>query len=381
MKIAMIGTKGNPADAGGAEKHVQELSIRLVERGHEVTVYCRSTYATGNRTEFMGIKLKTIKTINNKNLDAIVYTFKATIDALKNDFDVYHYHSIGPASLSLIPKLMGKKVVVTVHGLDWQRAKWGFIARLYLRLGEFITGKFSGMVISVSSNLAEYFIEKYKRDKETVFFIPNGVNIYNLQQPEEINSMNITPGNYILFLARLVPEKGAHYLIEAYKRLNTDKKLVIAGGSSFSDNYVESLKTMASGNDNIIFTGSVKGDLLKELYSNCYLYVLPSDIEGMPLTLLEAMSYGKWCLVSNIEENQVVISNGEFGNSFEKSNVDDLTSKLDFELNNKEINQKSEEIMEYVKENYDWESVTEKTVEVYNKILEIENSEETEGVI
>jgi len=145
--------------------------------------------------------------------------------------------------------------------------------------------------------------------------------------------------------------------------------LVIAGGSSFSDNYIKSLKVMANGNNNIIFTGSVKGDLLKELYSNCYLYVLPSDIEGMPLTLLEAMSYGKWCIVSDIEENGQVILNGTYGSSFEKSNIDSLTAKLGYELNNKGINEKSETIKEYVKEKYDWESVTEKTLQVYNEIL------------
>ena len=370
MKIAMIGTKGNPATAGGAEKHVQELSVRLVERGHEVTVYCRSTYAIGNRTEYKGIKLKTIKTINNKNLDAIVYTFKATIDALRNDFDVYHYHSIGPASLSIIPKLMGKKVVVTVHGLDWQRAKWGFVGKLYLKFGEHITGNFAERIISVSSNLAEYFIKKYKRDKATVTFIPNGVNVYPLQEANNISNYGLTPDNYILFLARLVPEKGAHYLIEAYKKLNTEKKLVIAGGSSFSEDYIESLKTMANGNNNIIFTGSVKGNLLKELYSNCYMYVLPSDIEGMPLTLLEAMSYGKWCLVSDIDENQVVVANGVYGASFEKSNIDSLFARLDYELKNKKINDKSEEIKKYVKENYDWESITDKTLQVYKEILQ-----------
>jgi len=265
MKIAMIGQKGIPAKSGGIEKHVEEMATRLVEQGHEVTVYCRNTYMEDNMKEYKGVTIKTIKTINSKSLDAIVYSLKATVDSLFHDYEIYNYHAIGPASLSFIPKIFGKKVVVTVHGLDWQRKKWGKFGRIYLKFGEFITGHYADKIISVSENLTEYFIKKYNRREENVIFIPNGVRIESEIAPNEIKKFGLNRNEYILFLARLVPEKGAHYLIEAYKKLRTDKKLVIAGGTSFSDDYVEKLNELAENNNNIIFTGNVGGKLLAEL--------------------------------------------------------------------------------------------------------------------
>ena len=267
MNIAMIGQKGIATGAGGVEKHVEEISTRLVNEGNKVTVYYRNTFIEEDIKEYKGICLKKIKTVKSKSLDAIVYTFKATMNALFSGYDVYHYHALGPASLSFIPKILGKKVVVTVHGLDWQRAKWGKLGKLYLKFGEFVAGNFADEVISVSDNVKDYMINKYKkRNSKNTIFIPNGVEINEKLNPNLIKEYGLDNKNYILFLARLVPEKGAHYLIEAYKNLKTDKKLVIAGGTSFSDDYVENLHSMKGDNDNIIFTGNVGGELLQELY-------------------------------------------------------------------------------------------------------------------
>jgi glycosyltransferase involved in cell wall biosynthesis len=359
MKIAMIGQKGIPAASGGVEKHVEEMAIRLVQQGHEVTVYCRNTYITENQKEYRGVKLVTIGTIPSKSLDAIIYTFKATMHSLFKRYDVYHYHALGPASLSFIPKIFRKKVVVTVHGLDWEREKWDKFATCYLKFGEFITGHFADKIVSVSKNLTGYFMDKYKRTKEDVVFIPNGVNIENSLIPSEIKKLGLDQDGYILFLARLVPEKGAHYLIEAFNMLSTDKKLVIAGGTSFSDDYVENLNKLAENNKNIIFTGNVQGELLTELYSNCTLYVLPSDIEGMPLTLLEALSYGKKVLVSDIIENLSVIEDIDNCYSFRKSDVTNLCEKIKSILtDSREHN--SEEIIKIIEEQYSWKNVVEK---------------------
>ncbi|RGX08018.1 glycosyltransferase family 4 protein [Paraclostridium sordellii] len=373
MKIAMIGQKGIPAKSGGVEKHVEELSKNLISKGHDVTVYCRNTYVKDNQLEmYKGIKLKTIKTIENKSLDAIIYTLKATIHSLFiGKYDVYHYHALGPASLSFIPKIFGKKVIVTVHGLDWQRDKWGKFAKLYLKLGEYITGKFSNKIISVSKNLQNYFIKKYERKGKDVVFIPNGVNIIEPLEPNIIKKKyGLEKNGYILFLARLVPEKGAHYLINAYKMLNINKKLVIAGGSSFTDDYVKELQELSNNNKDIIFTGSVEGNEVIELYSNCLVYVLPSDIEGMPLTLLEAMSLNKFSVVSNIEECLDVIKNEKYGISFEKSNVNSLynaiTEALNLELNN---NINPNYIKDYIKSHYNWNKVSNDTEGVYDSIL------------
>jgi glycosyltransferase involved in cell wall biosynthesis len=359
MKIAMIGQKGIPATTGGVEKHVEEMATRLVQQGHQVTVYCRNTYIKEDLKEYKGIRLVTIKTIHSKSLDAIVYTFKATMHAIFQGYDVYHYHALGPASLSFIPKLLRKKVVVTVHGLDYQRGKWGKFAKAYLKFGEFIAGHFANKIISVSKNLTSYFIDKYNRAPQDVIYIPNGVNIQPRVEAKEIKEFGLNEDSYILFLARLVPEKGAHYLIEAFNKLETDKKLVIAGGTSFSDDYVDTLKKMAESNKNIIFTGNVSGRLLSELYSNCALYVLPSDIEGMPLTLLEALSYGKKVLVSNIQENIQVIENIYGTNAFSRGDSNDLFNKIKAVLED-ESEFKPENIIKIMEEEYSWDKIMEK---------------------
>ncbi|MDP4142961.1 MAG: glycosyltransferase family 4 protein [Bacillota bacterium] len=364
MKIAMIGQKGIPAKDGGVERHVEEIATRLAQQKHEITVYCRSTYMNNEIDVYKGVNLKNIKTIDNKNLDAIVYTFKSTMDALNKGFDAFHYHAIGPASLCFIPSLKKKKVIVTVHGLDWQRAKWGKFAKLYLKFGEYMTGKYATKIISVSENLREYFIEKYHRKEEDVIFIPNGVNMCNPEQPELIKNYSLEKDNYILFLARLVPEKGVHYLIEAYNQLNTYKKLVIAGGTSFTEDYLEKLMVLANNNPNIIFTGNVDGKLKNELYSNCYIYVLPSDIEGMPLTLLEAMSYKKCCLVSNIPENINVIKDN--GAVFEKSSIEDLKEKIELLLDNEErVREKGLNAYKDISQNYNWSQIINSMQDLY----------------
>lgn len=369
MRIAMIGQKGVATGAGGVEKHVEEIAKRLVEEGNEVTVYYRNTFISEKIDSYNGIHLKQVKTVKSKSLDAIVYTLKATLDALTGKYDIYHYHALGPASLSFIPKLLGKKVVVTIHGLDWQRAKWGKLAKLYLKFGEFIAGTFADEVISVSSGLKTYFIEKYKKRKENnTAFIPNGVCIEDKIDPELIKKYGVDGQDYILFLARLVPEKGVHYLVNAYNQLNTNVKLIIAGGSSFTDNYFEELQRISKDNKNIIYTGNVSGNLLKELYSNCLFYVLPSDIEGMPLSLLEALSYGKYCLTSDIPENTAVIKEDFLGNKFLKSNVDDLRNKLSLILDEKLYEGNDDKRRNYIVNNYDWDDITNKTKNVYGKI-------------
>lgn len=364
MKIAMIGQKGVPALSGGVERHVEEIGKRLVEKGHEVTVYCRSTYSKQAISTYQGINLKYIKTSKRKNLEAIIYTLKASMDVLANDFDIIHYHALGPATLSFIPRMFRKKVVVTVHGLDWQRDKWGGLAKLYLKGGERASAIFPDKVISVSENLVSYYIQKYHKDPQDVIYIPNGVNLGVNKAPQEIMNYGLAEDSYILFLARLVPEKGAHYLIEAYNQLKTDKKLVIAGGSSHTDDYVRILK-MAAKNENILFTGNVSGRLLEEFFSNCYVYVLPSDIEGMPITLLEAMSYSRCCLVSDIPENVSVIKNG-VGFSFTKSSAADLREALSFLLDNPDVVKETGiRAAEESRKSYNWDYVAQKTEEVY----------------
>lgn len=265
-----------------------------------------------------------------------------------------------------LPKFFGKKVVATIHGLDWQRSKWGNFASFVLKFGEKQAVKHADEIIVLSHNVQNYFKENYGRD---TVFIPNGITKPEIKAAEKITERwGVVKDSYILFLARLVPEKGAHYLIEAYRQLHTDKKLVIAGGNSHSAEYVSKIHRIAEKDENIILTNFVQGQELDELYSNAWVFVLPSDIEGMALSLLEAMSYGNCCLVSDIQENMEVVEDKAV--SFKKSNVDDLKKQLQNLLIHPEtVAAYKTQSREFICRKYDWDRVTERTIEVYKKLL------------
>lgn len=374
MKIAMIGHKRIPSREGGIEVAVEEISTRLVQKGYEVDVYNRKSKknknikSSKNNKEskkdkyYKDIKIITIPTLNMKGIEAAVYSLFATIVAIFKKYDVIHYHAEGPCAMLWIPHLLKIKTVATIHGLDWKRAKWGGFASKYIKFGEKIAAKYADEIVVLSKDIQKYFKEEYNRD---TIYIPNGVNKPEKRKPDIINKKyGLSKNSYILFLARIVPEKGLHYLIEAYKQINTDKKLVIAGGGSHTDDYVKSIKNMVKDNNNIIMTGFVKGKELDELYSNCYIYCLPSDVEGMPISLLEAMSYGSNCLVSDIEENTQVI--GKYAQTFKKSDKNDLKEKLNNMLQGKGLKD-SKEIEKYILEKYRWENVIEELEKIYNK--------------
>ena len=371
MKIAMIGHKRIPSREGGVEIVVEELATRLVKDGHQVDVYNRRGKNVQDKNadkdkkklkEYKGVKIITIPTINKKGIDALIYSFLASIRVLFGKYDILHYHAEGSCAMLWIPHLFKKKIVVTIHGLDWQRSKWGGFATKYIKFGEKLAVKYADKIIVLSKGVQKYFKDTYDRD---TVFIPNGVNKPTIREANIIKQKyGLVKDNYILFLARIVPEKGLHYLIEAFKQVKTDKKLVIAGGASHTNDYLEKIKKMASEDDRIIMTGFVQGQELEELYSNCYLYCLPSDIEGMPISLLEAMSYGRNCLISDIEENTQVC--GEYGHTFKKGSLEDITKKLKECL--KEKGRKdSTEISNYILKEYNWEDIVKKTEILYVK--------------
>ena len=371
MRIAMIGHKRIPSREGGVEIVVEELSTRLVKDGYQVDVYNRKGNNVQNKKIdkdrkkikfYKGVKIITIPTINKKGIDALIYSFFATIRALFGKYDILHYHAEGSCAMLWIPHLLKKKIVVTIHGLDWQRSKWGGLATKYIKFGEKLAVKYADKIIVLSKGNQKYFKDTYNRD---TIFIPNVVNKPVIRGNKIIKEKyNLDKDSYILFLARIVPEKGLHYLIEAFKKIRTDKKLVIAGGASHTNDYLNKIKKMASTDDRIIMTGFVQGAELEELYSNCFLYCLPSDIEGMPLSLLEAMSFGCNCLVSDIEENMQVV--GKFANTFKKGNIDDLKNALLNTLKSEKIN--NLEISNYILEKYNWNSITKKLEKIYSEI-------------
>ena len=372
FRIAMIGQKRIPSREGGVEVVVNELSNRFVKMGYAVDAYNRSGYhvsgkefdvgENGYGKYYNGIRIIIVPTFKNGKLNAICYTFLATLRALFGRYDVIHYHAEGPCIMLWLPKLLGIRVVATIHGLDWQRAKWGNFASFILKSGEKMAAKYADEVIVLSKNVQEYFAETYHRQTH---YIPNGIAKPQLKEVKVIREKyGLEKDGYILFLARLVPEKGLHYLIEAFRKLDTDKKLVVAGGSSHSFEYIEKIKKMAAKDSRIILTDFVQGRVLEELYSNAYCFVLPSDIEGMAISLLEAMSYGNCCLVSDINENLEVVEDCAY--SFKKGSPEDLRKKLAMLLQHPErVQAMKARSSDFICGKYSWEAVVEATEKLY----------------
>jgi len=372
MKVAMIGHKVIPSRRGGIENVLTTLCPILVEKGLDVTCYNRSSdkveneyVGTVQNKMYKGVKIKKAFTVNFKGLAAMIASYTAAISAAFKKYDVVHFHAEGPCAAMWIPKLFGKKCVATVHGLDWQREKWGKgFASKYIKYGEKMLAKHADEVIVLSQAAQDYFKETYNR--ETVI-IHNGIS-----RPEKKEAQLITEkyglekDGYITVVSRLTSEKGIHYLIDAYGKITTDKKLVICGDTSDTDDYVAMLKEKAADNPDIIFTGFISGDILNEIYSNAYAVVSPSGLEGMSLSLLEALAYKNAFLCSDIPENTAVAEDRAL--YFSKGNTDDLAEKLQMLCNDKELVERLREgADEFVLNKYSWQDVAEATIRIYEK--------------
>ena len=373
-RIAMIGHKFVPSRDGGVDVVVSNLGPHLVKTGYNVTCYnrmnkhFRKLKKDGElMRDYRGVHLVWTPTVNIRGFAAMTSSIIATVMASFSRCDLVHFHTEGPCVICWLPKMMGKKVVVTVHGLDHMRHKWGMIASAYIMEGEKAAVRHADTIIVLSKGARMYFREKYGR--ETVL-IPNGIDPVEIQSACVITKQfGLTPRDYILFLGRLVPEKGIHYLIKAYKKIRTDKKLVIAGGTSDTNEYVQQLYAMAGDDPSIIFTGFQQGYVLEELYSNAYMYVLPSDLEGMPLTLLEAMNYGCCCVTSDIGECADVMDGCGF--TFPKGNVKALRRVLQDLCDHPEkVEAHREEARKVVSFKYTWQDITAQTDELYRKLLD-----------
>jgi len=368
MKIAFIGQKGLPARFGGIERHVEELAVRLVKAGHAVTVYARPWYTPSTVKNYRGVTVTTLSSLHTKNFDAISHTFLATIRAIRGNFDVIHYHGVGPALLAFIPRLVSPKVkvVVTFHCIDRKHQKWGFFARAMLKMGEWAACRFAHQTIAVSQTIQHYCANVYDRD---TVYIPNGVERQSAAADSDLiaERFGLKKNGYIACVARLVRHKGIHYAIAAYQQLATTKKLVIVGGSAFTDDYVDELKVLANDNPKIIFTGYQQGEMLDQLFANAAFIVHPSESEGLPLTVLEAMSYGKTVLASDIPENMEILRG--FGFSFRNKSISDLKRKLSFLLARPTLLKTTgQQAKHYVLANYHWDDIAAKTSQLYERL-------------
>lgn len=376
MKIAMIGQKGIPAIYGGIERHVEELSVELTKQGHDIFVYAREWYTPKNISQYHGVRIVHTPTLHTKHFDAILHTFTSTIHALFQKPDIIHYHGVGPALLCWLPRILAPKtkVVVTMHCLDRYHQKWGFLARLMLRIGEWAGCVFAHQAISVSKTIQNYCLNEYQK---STAYIPNGVAPAEHQNCSLIDQWEIIPGKYLLMVARLVKHKGAHYLLEAWQfarqqnpELLKDYKLVIVGDAVFTDNYVARLRQIARGDNSIIFTGWQKGQTLAELYANSALLVHPSENEGLPITILQAMSYARPVLVSDISEHKEVITDERFW--FSNTDIYSLAQKItELAQNPKLLKERGEKNKALVEKNYNWKDIAQQTIALYSSLKKI----------
>lgn len=331
MRIAMIGQKRTGSREGGIEVVVTELATRMAALGHEVTCYDRrGTDVNGNPAptesyECEGVHIVPVKTVDAKGLAALTSAYSATRTALRDRPDVIHYHAEGPCNALPLAARAGVRTVATIHGLDWQRAKWGGIASRVIKRGERKAAQKADGLIVLSKSVQDYFRSEYGRE---TCFIPNGVNVAKTISANIITERwGLTEGSYFLYLGRIVPEKRPELLLEAFRSIDTDKRLVIAGGASDTSGFYGDVRTLASRDPRVIMAGFVEGRTLEELYSNAYLYVLPSDVEGMPMSLLEAMAHGRCCVTSDIPECADVVADA--GITFAQGDAASLRDALD----------------------------------------------------
>ncbi len=365
LREAMIGHKRIPTREGGVEIVVRELSVRMAAMGNAVEAYNRwDVFTKGGRVgekRYYGVRIRQIPTLHNSKVNAFIYSVLASVRALFGSYDIIHYHAVGSCAMIWLTHLFGKKTIVTVHGLDWQRAKWNKFAVTYLKFGERMATKYADEIIVLSKGNERYFMETYGRK---TILIPNGMEHHDCPAPDAITAQyGLSRDDYVLYLARIVPEKGLHYLLEAFKQVDTHKRLIIAGGIDWDDEYCQKIAKMAAEDDRVIMVGLVRGREWEELFGNCLLYILPSDIEGMPMSLLEALSFGRRCLVSDIEEN--VEAGKGCVSLFKQGDVEDLRRMLQYLVDNPQEGQSTGGDANWE----DWDSVTKKTLALYQMVL------------
>jgi len=372
-RIAFIGQRGVPATIGGIEHHVEEIGSRLVARGHDVVVYTRANYTASRVSEHRGMQVRYIPTAPTKHLEALVHSGLSTMVAMApgaQRADILHYHAIGPSVFTPLPRALTRRgVVLTIHGLDYDRDKWGVGARTALKSAGWISAHIPHATITVSRNLADFYLTRYGR---VAFYIPNGVAAPEPRAPELIRErFGLHGGDYALFLGRLVPEKAPDLLLRAFRTVETSARLVIAGGSSFTDRYVHELEVLAARDPRVLLVGPVHGELLHELYTNAAVFVLPSRLEGLPLTLLEAASYRVPLVASDIAPNREVIgTDGPGGRMFASGDERGLAGALAATLGDLEAARAGAALLgDRVVLEYDWDAATDATEAVYERVL------------
>ena len=367
MKIAMLGTRGIPANYSGFETCVEQLGQRLVERGHDVTVYCRSHHIDYEQPIYKGIRLIKHGTIPNKYLDTIVHSFISSLHALTQKYDVALFFIAGNSPVSWIPRIVGTKTVLNVDGLDWKREKWPTLAKNYIKFAEYLATILPTTFLTDSVVVQNYYNDRYKCKPP---YIPYGSEVELFPPGESLKKFGLEKGKYILFVGRLVPENCAHHLINAFKYLETDIKCVIVGDASYADSYIENIKESAKGDSRIIFTGYIFGKGYLELGSNALIFVETSGVGGTHPALTEAMGFGNCVVVNNTDENLETI--GDAGFSYDgKKGAESLRNVLQSLLSSpQKITEYKELAANRAKNKYSWNQVTDEYEKLFFKLLE-----------
>jgi glycosyltransferase involved in cell wall biosynthesis len=362
VRVAFIGGRGVISKYSGIESFYEETGKRLAGMGHEITVYCRNYFSPGLR-EYNGMRLVRLPTFRSKHLETVIHTFLSTMHALTQHYDLVHYHALGPALFSCIPRLYGTKTAVTVQGLDWRRKKWGRLASAVLRIGEDASAHLPNQTMVVSRTLQQHYREVHGIE---AVYIPNGGVLRERAEPRKILEWGLEPGRYLLFLGRFSPEKGCHLLVQAFESIDSDVKLVMAGGTSYCDDYQREL--LKHANDRIRMLGWVSGEDLDELLTNAMIFVLPSDMEGLSLALLDAMGAGLCVLASDVPENREAVEGAGF--TFHCGDVEDLSDRLRFLIANPAIREAAgKAARKRVEEEYLWDKISREIEQAYFEVL------------
>lgn len=375
MKIAVIGAKGLPPKQGGIEHYCAEVYPRMVTQGHCVDLFARSSYTESswfNQDDFQGVRVISLPTGHLRGLDAFMSSALGAIASCGQQYDIIHFHALGPALFTWVSRLAtSAKVVVSCQGLDWQRAKWGNFSSRLILMGEKASVHFAHGLIVVSKDLKAYFLQTY--DRQT-FYIPNAPAGYGESDPSfaYAKSLNLTPGRYILFLGRLVPEKRPDLLLEAFCELKaTGWKLVFAGGISDTRSYAAKLLTIVASRRDVVFAGELRGSRLWEIVRGAGLFVLPSDVEGLPLAMLEAMREGIPVLASDILPHQQLIDS-QRGMLFAAGDRISCIRSLDWAIHHPtELAVMAKNAQRYVQQYYSWDHITSETLTLYKTVMSL----------
>ncbi|MEC4815914.1 MAG: glycosyltransferase family 4 protein [Scytonema sp. PMC 1069.18] len=373
MKIAVIGAKGLPPKQGGIEHYCAEVYPRMVRQGYSVDLFARSSYTDfswKDSYDYEGVRVISLPGLNIRGADAFITSALGAIFATGKKYDIVHFHALGPSLFTCLPRLVkSTKVVVTCQGLDWQRAKWGSFSTRVIQMGEKAAVRFADGLIVVSDALQTYFQQTYGRN---TVYIPNAPANYG-ESDSSFNhgrKLGLEQGRYVLFLGRLVPEKRPDLLVDAFSALNPPGwKLVLAGGVSDTRSFTSTLLEKVANNRNIVYAGELRGSRLWEVVRGAGLFVLPSDLEGLPLAMLEAMKEGIPVLASDIPPHKQLIGEHR-GMLFEAGNIDSCVRSLDQALNNpQERLRMALNARRYVELNYSWDRITSETMKLYTRLL------------